>query len=96
MKLQDEKPIVPEELISAEEHTFIGKAGRVITAASIVGITMLGAMPAQAEEIGNGSGNSQMTQTVSVEPAVEIPICLQMIWPICVVKIPICISITSE
>ena len=96
MKLQDEKPIMPEELIPAREHTFMGKAGRVISAVSIVGVTMLGAMPVHAEELENGSEGFYATQAVSIEPAVEIPVCIQMIWPICVVKIPICISKTSE
>ena len=92
MEKKDEMPIMPEDMMSAQKHTFVSKTGRVITAVAIVGITMLGSVPvAQAGDDGTSSDVliSQVDNTF-VQPTeiciIKTPICVQGNVPICVLK----------
>lgn len=55
-------PIIPESMMPAAKRTFVGKAGRVITATACIGITLLGSLPVQA---GEKTEKTVITQTIT-------------------------------
>ena len=78
-------PIIPKSMMPAAKRTFVGKAGRVITATACIGITLLGSLPVQA---GEKTEKTVITQSVEGEDS------LMIVEPdsICIVQIPICIQ----
>ena len=89
MEKKDATPIMPEDMMSAQKHTFVSKAGRVVTAATIVGITMLGSVPAVQANDDVVSSDVQISQAddAFVQPTdiciIKVPICIQGNVPIC-------------
>ncbi len=76
----------------AFSNTFISKTGHVIFISSVIGLNVLGSVPLQSTELKNKDMLIQMESGTSSATLSDIDICAVMVWPVCVVHVPTCIS----